>query len=450
MDFLFTTRWFGRRKPSDRWPRSLHCSSLFSLHDPVAHIRELESNKAFTSVELLVVIAAIAILTVFFVPTLLNSRQATAHRVDTLLPGTLTLASEKGNERVRLPGQAVERPVAIPTLTQVWSTNASKDGVSGFCHALLFYGLGPTDIPGFPSGESVLNALTDEQTATRVFGRSPFIRTRNGLRYLLSRDPVFNTDVGEAHRDQCLATFAALNLPLATPIRLEEGLYSISNLLSESLANFSFDQAEPAWTAMAFAKYLPPKTEWSDRFGERTSFSELVQKLMAVPPSSQSCAGTHIFQALVQLDRADQHCSILVPEVRRQLDSYLNSTIQQVVSHQLEDGSWGMQWCDAISSSNTGRMTVFESRLLVTGHLLEPLNALSPGRRPPGAVYDRAAAWLTQALNSREYARDDTMLCPFTHAARTTREILKRSVDVGPGTFSVTRGSVMEIQQNTK
>ena len=314
--------------------------------------------------------------------------------------------------------------MGIPTLARI-SAPEGKDGMkslSGCCHILLFYGLGPTDLPYFTSGELALKALTDEEAAVAAFGKSPFIRTRNGLRYLLSNDPVFHSDVGESHQDQCLATFAALNLPLDTPIHLKSRSYRIADLLSESVANFSFDQKELAWTALAYAKYLPQKKEWANRFRERTSFSRLVQYLLQRNLNSESCAGMHIFQALIQIGNAERKNSVLDKETRKELDSYLTAKLKEVVRRQQEDGSWSKQWCDSVNAE-IGTMTSFQMSFLVTGHLLEVLNILDSQMRPPHAVYVRAAEWLARSLNSAEIRHDGSWVCPFTHAARTAREI---------------------------
>ncbi len=314
--------------------------------------------------------------------------------------------------------------LAIPTLARIYPLdNTNKVSVSGCCHLLLFYGLGPTDLPSFTSGDVVVKALTDEQAGVQAFGKSPFIRTRNGLRYLLSKDPVFDNDVGEAHQDQCLATFAALDLPLKLPIRLKTQSYSISDLLSESVANFSFDQKELAWTAIAFAKYLPPKQEWVNRFRERTSFSRLAQHLLQLDLNSQSCAGTHILQALVNIQTADRVHSILNTKTRKQLGTYVTEKLQEILRRQQADGSWSREWCDAINKDETGLITPLQFRILVTGHLLEVLNSLDSQQRPPNPVYLQAAEWVRQALNSNEIRPDGSLFCPFTHAARSAREI---------------------------
>src|ERR1051326_278656 len=52
-----------------------------------------------------------------------------------------------------------------PTLARIWPTNTV--GLSGICHVLLFYGLGPTDLRSIPSGETALRVLTDEYTAIK-------------------------------------------------------------------------------------------------------------------------------------------------------------------------------------------------------------------------------------------------------------------------------------------
>jgi hypothetical protein len=244
--------------------------------------------------------------------------------------------------------------IPIPTPAQICKPDNQKMwvSISGFAHLLLFYGRGPTDLPAFTSGNMMIKALTDEQAAIHAFGKSPFVITRNGLRYFTFHDPIFDSPVGEDHRDQVLATFAALNLPLNTPIHLirgthfkfKSGSYSIADLLSESVANFSVDQREPAWTAMAYAKYLPPKRDWENRFGERTSFSQLVKHLFRVDLNSQSCAGTHIFEALIQISDADHQYSLLDNQTRNQLDIYLTTTINQIVRSQQPDGGWNKQW----------------------------------------------------------------------------------------------------------
>jgi len=317
------------------------------------------------------------------------------------------------------------RSEEIPTMARIFDPKGN-DGIrtpSGCCHVLLFYRLGPTDLPYFVSGNLVLRALTDETTAIAQFGKTPFIRTRNGLRYFLSEDPTFHTGVGEAHRDQCLATFSSLDLPLNTPITLTSGSYAVSDLLNESVANFSFDQQELEWTAIAFSRYIPPKRDWVDRFGERTSFTQLVRHLLALNLNTQSCAGTHLVQALAKLNQADTRYSILDITTRMQLRAYLQEMVTNLMSHQRTDGSWSKKWCTSIYNEDPGTMSSFEYQMLVTGHLLEVLSLSGVQSQVPDAVTARAREWLKHALTSPEIRKDGSWVCPFTHAARMARYI---------------------------
>lgn len=314
----------------------------------------------------------------------------------------------------------------LPTLARI-CTAENKRGwvsVSGFCHVLDFYGRGSTDLPLITSGEDALKALTDEETAIRLFGKSPFLKTESGIHYALFDDSSVGVEVGEAHRDQCLAVFAALGLPASTPIRLKTGTNSIADLIFDSLASFSLDQKELEWSAMAFAKYVPPQTAWTNRAGTRISFSTLVQKLLQVDLNSEKCAGTHVLEALIRIHAADRRDPFLDVGTRDRLNTHLKSTIAEIVRKQRADGSWGRSWCAAVDE-NSEVMSPFQISFLVTGHLAEILNELNPDLRPAPAVYERAAGWITNSIASAEIKANGFWVCPFTHAARGARDILR-------------------------
>lgn len=275
----------------------------------------------------------------------------------------------------------------------------------------------------------MIKALTDETTALNAFGSNPLLKTKNGVRYYLFDDPVFRSKAGEAHRDQCLATFADLDLPRETRITLKSGSYSIADLISESIASFSWVEREPAWTAIAYARYLPPQKDWINKFGQKFTFSQLVQHLFQVNLNAQSCAGTHVFEALIRIYKADRAHNILDPGTRSQLANHLSKTVQEVIQNQQLDGGWNRRWCEKINN-DIGTMMPTEARLLATGHLLQMLNELPQDLQPSKDVYLRAAAWLTSALNSAETHYDASWLCPFTHGALSARTVLTRFASV--------------------
>jgi len=316
------------------------------------------------------------------------------------------------------------KDVSAPTPAKICKAD-NKNGwvsVSGFAHLLFFYGRGPTDLPTFTSGNMMIEALTDEKASIKAFGESPFLVTRDGLRYRLLDDAVIHSKVGEVHRDQILATFAALNLPLNTPINVGSNTFSINDLLSECVANFNLNEKEPAWTAMTLTEYLPPKKKWVNRFGEATSFSQLVRRLLNVDLNTQSCGGTHVLEALIQIYNTDHRHPILDDNTRTQLSSYLKNIVAEIIQNQQADGHWNKDWCHALNDIDTGLMPVMETRLLVTGHLLQMLNELDPQFRPPNTVFIKGTQWITQTLNSSEVHYDVSWICPYVHGVTVARK----------------------------
>ncbi len=163
--------------------------------------------------------------------------------------------------------------------------------VSQFLHILRAYG---TDgqLTGKPSSsQEVLDALLNDNLGKRYFGETPLVQTRNGVRY--SRVLGGNRE-SEKHRDQVLATLAELGGPLSRPLQIGKIETNVRAVLDDSIANFYIEQRELAWTAIAYSLYLPPSREWSNRYGERTTFNELAEKLLSSPLEKNSCGGLHM------------------------------------------------------------------------------------------------------------------------------------------------------------
>ena len=300
--------------------------------------------------------------------------------------------------------------VCLPDNRDRWQS------VSGLCHILLFYGLGPTDLPDYPTGESALAVLLDEETAIKHLGRSPFVRTRHGLRYQRKYDTIFATAVGEAHRDQCLATFASLGLSVQTPLRISDEHYHIGDLLTELIVNYNTDDKDLVWTAMALAGYLPPRNEWVNRFGESFNFSSLAETLMQRNLDYESCGGTHIVQAIVSIGNADKAFSILENSTRQRLAEYLETKVNALNQNQRVDGSWGDRWWVSGIPHDRARMST-DTRFLITAHVLDIVDTGKKERRLEESTRSAALAWLAD-VRHQPAIRDRASICPITHASR--------------------------------
>jgi hypothetical protein len=323
------------------------------------------------------------------------------------------------NDAPHGPVKADRAEVAIPaTLPSLADARDTKPTISTLTHILLLHGPLDTCSKTLVSGSEALRILTDERRAIAAFGESPFVRTRNGLRYKIDSVLVSEVNgIGESHRDQCLATFAYLGLPPTYPITLQSEASSIQDLVSESVANFSFDQREITWTAIAYAHYLPPARHWTDRFGRTTTFSALLQHLIDGGYSGQSCGGLHVLQAIATIVEADYRSGILDRRTRLVGRSFLQDSLKQAVRSQWEDGSWDLGWFRPNSEEmlRTSNPSPLDSRIVATGHMLQLMHEL---RNPPRRAIYRATRWLIEVLEKLPKGSKPTniKICPLTHA----------------------------------
>jgi hypothetical protein len=90
---------------------------------------------------------------------------------------------------------------------------------------------------------------------------------------------------GDPHRDKILSVLALLGIPASTRIEIDGVDYHIRDLLTASIADFSFEHELP-WTAIAYALYLTPLQSWKNRFGTLHTFDELADSLCALNPAA--------------------------------------------------------------------------------------------------------------------------------------------------------------------
>jgi hypothetical protein len=302
---------------------------------------------------------------------------------------------------------------ALPQLTEVWRQR--RHSIAALVHNLLLLSVcGARSEAPFPAHEA-FRLLTDERLAEAALGKSPFIRTRNGLRYrLIATTSGDDSEVGESHRDQCLATFGLLQYRLDEPIRLKSADLAIRDLLTESIANFTYEQGELSFTAQAYAHYLPPINHWTDRFGRTTDFSELARYLINHEQPGQSCAGLHVVDAVAQIVEADYRTGVLDASTRRVAHQYLQEFLEAVSRNQRDDGSWDTAWNRPIGSAPPP--AAVSAQLLATGHILEILHRLQPPAPP--RLIARSTKWVLANVSDVKVERLPRAICPLTHCLR--------------------------------
>jgi hypothetical protein len=206
-----------------------------------------------------------------------------------------------------------------------------------------------------------------------------------------------------------------LGLSLDELIKLDSESCSLRDLLSESIANFTFEQEEMSWTAIAYAHYVAPAESWRDRFGRATTFSALLSHLMALKLESQSCAGFHVVHAILEIVRADDKHGVLTPPSRIAGRKYLNEVLSSLYRNQEADGSWNFEWDRPIRVPLNSTPTML-NRLVATGHALEVFHRLArvPNTRP----IVNSTRWVMNTLPKIDFKADRVPPCPLTHALR--------------------------------
>jgi hypothetical protein len=177
------------------------------------------------------------------------------------------------------------------------------------------------------------------------------------------------------------------------------------------------------WTALAYALYLPPGRSWLNRYGERTSFDEVVTDLLRRPLDRSVCAGTHLVYTLTVLARVDQQGAIVSEPVRERLWRRLRQALDATLATQEPDGSWPVDWNRSLlEGSEPDRFSPdssqLQNRLLATSHLAEWLLYLPDELAVPDSCLRRAGWWLYEQLRvaSPDQLREN--FCPYAHAAR--------------------------------
>ena len=244
-------------------------------------------------------------------------------------------------------------------------------------------------------------------------GDASFTPTRYGVRFPTKEGAVGHA-ADESHRDQCLAMLAELGTELSQPLVLDGKTYSLHDVLRDSLANFHLGQQELAWTTVAYASYLPPRTRWKNRYGMEFSFDDLATAMMDRPLDQLSCGGTHVYYALTLLLRADRTTPLLTEEIRQKLKTYIQDAVNVACRKQRADGTWELDWWRDRPTS-AGHLSPLSQQVLITGHMAEWFLYLPKDILPSDYEIRRAGTWLSAHLANATVQGFWKEVCPYTH-----------------------------------
>lgn len=210
------------------------------------------------------------------------------------------------------------------------------------------------------------------------------------------------------HADHTLGSLAEIGTPLDFPVLTPARQTTFRAILEQSLRDFSLNQAEPEWSALTYALFLPPVHRWVTSEGQEMSFDRLAGRLMREAPSEGVCSGNHRLHALVLFLRVDDQMAasgeerILSPAGRRRIVDYLRGITAAYVRHQHADGFWNGKWPTAIpatSAPTDADDDRLSNRLIVTGHVLEWWSLAPAELQPPRPVKVAAGQWLVRTID---------------------------------------------------
>ncbi|MBI3462687.1 MAG: hypothetical protein HY000_06440 [Planctomycetes bacterium] len=227
----------------------------------------------------------------------------------------------------------------------------------------------------------------------------------------------------QTHKDEILEVFAEIGTALDHPVQLAGFQATLQAILDDSLARFQPEQIDVEFTAIAYARYLPPQREWTNRFGQRHSFDDLADVLASRTLGWTVCYGTHVPYALVTLLRVDEQVPILSPLRRRLARQRLAEVSRLLVRTQYKNGAWGPDWWNDApgpggASENPNPEVSVSNFIRATGHHLEWIALAPKDLRPPDANVEKAAQWVVSTTLAQPQGILSTYYGEFSHGAR--------------------------------
>ncbi|MCA8999950.1 MAG: hypothetical protein KDA80_23340 [Planctomycetaceae bacterium] len=292
-------------------------------------------------------------------------------------------------------------------------------------HALRFWGVEATfSEPECLSGREMRELLLDHRTFRDSWGAKerPFL-----VPDLSGSDPRFSfrTQSGQAtasHVDHTLAGLAEVGTPLDYPVLTPAGEFPLRAAFDESFHEFSLNQREYEWSALAYIHYLPKSRTWITSEGQRVSWDLLADRMMRQRLDQGVCFGFHRLHALVVLIRVDDEHSILSSDARTKILDHLKDATQRLVTTQHADGYWDGSWpgddWDGPIRPKRGPLGLQADRLLATGHALEWW-ALAPSEvLPPTETLRNAGHWVVSEIGTLSDQQVNSYYPFLSHAGR--------------------------------
>lgn len=295
----------------------------------------------------------------------------------------------------------------------------AKPKINFVDHALRFWGVEATFAdPECLSGAEMRDMILNDSVFKNAWGDdSPplLVINENGV--------AVRTQEGRAtasHVDHTLCTLAEVGVPLDYPIHTATGQNEVRAILEHSLREFSLNQLEYEWSALAYALYLPPVRQWRSTEGQEITFDVLADRIMRQRLNQGVCLGNHRLHTLVMLLRVDDQVPILAESTRERIHEHLQDATRRLIASQHSTGYWIRSWPDGKPPTEAADETIntLPNRILGTGHVLEWWALAPQDVHPPREVMIRASQWLARTIEELDDEKVTEYYTFLTHAGR--------------------------------
>lgn len=276
-------------------------------------------------------------------------------------------------------------------------------------HGIL--GLGPSITLKKPDSEERVPALEYVAGGGEVRGMR-FIPTQHGLDVETNAAEMF---VSQGHQDQFVAEMAQWGIRADTKFRVHGKDYTFMDFVrhSQMRARVTANQ-ELSWTILIVGHYLGTDISWTNAYGEKLHFEDLVRYELAQPmkpPPPVACGGTHRLFGLSWVYHLHLTKGGRKTGVWKDVADFLDRHKELAKKYQSSDGSLSTDFFQ-----KHGTSTDMQQRIYSTGHTFEWLAlALTDAELRQPWVENAANALAMMFLEIRQSPMDGGALYHAVH-----------------------------------
>lgn len=284
-------------------------------------------------------------------------------------------------------------------------------------HGML--GLGP-NVPLLDekTGESIpaLQYLFAGEFPHGEIRGAKFLPTADGLDVTIG--PVH---VGQGHQDQFVAEMVEWGVPIDTPVVVYGKKYAFRDFVNESMARARVGQGqELSWAIVVIGDYVGTDSEWTNRFGEKLHFEDLMRDEVDASVTEAACGGTHRLYGLTWALGCHLRNGGKIERVWKDVSDKLEEHVTLARQYQNPDGSFSSEYFAGPGTSNN-----LQERLASSGHIFEWLaQHVTDDQLREEWMQNGAMAVSLMILDASDRAMESGALYHATHGLVTYRKRL--------------------------